>query len=101
MNLNIEHYLLYLQGENECICRFAEVSNPQIAKRLGLQIANPQRVTSSEGPQIQRTIEVRKFADLHFAELIYGPHTFAFYTYLQFTREPLSFSKQNIIIAVT
>jgi hypothetical protein len=29
-----------------CICRLAEVLSPQITKRLGLQIANPQSVPS-------------------------------------------------------
>ncbi len=46
---------------------------PQVAKRLVLQIRNPQIVQFAEGPLIQ---EIRKFADLQFTKLICGPPTF-------------------------
>jgi hypothetical protein len=59
---------------------FAEVSNPQIAERLGSQIANPQRVTFQEGPQIPKTIQVRLFADICGTYL--RPHTLAFFTHI-------------------
>jgi hypothetical protein len=43
----LEHYIIYLQGEKVCICRLAEVLSPQITKKIGSQ-----SVTFAEGPQI-------------------------------------------------
>ncbi len=47
-------------------------------KRLGPQIANPQRATFAEGPQIYKLFMSSKFADLRFVELFYRPPTFAY-----------------------
>jgi hypothetical protein len=62
--------MLYLQGEKVCICGLTEVLSRQITKKIGFtQIANPQSVVFAEG---------RKLADFHFAELIWGPPSFAY-----------------------
>jgi hypothetical protein len=53
-----------------------QIANPQIAKIYGPQIINPQIATFAEGPQIFKKIQVRIFADLRFAEHICGPPTF-------------------------
>ncbi len=45
-------------------------------KRLGLQIANPQSDTLSEGPQLNILFKSANFVDLRFEELNCGPPTF-------------------------
>jgi hypothetical protein len=42
---------IFVRGKG-CICGLAEVLRPQITKRLGPQIANPQSFTFAESPQI-------------------------------------------------
>jgi hypothetical protein len=54
---------------------FADL-RPQITKRLGPQIANPQSATFAESLQIQQIIKVHKSEDLRFAKFICGPSTF-------------------------
>jgi|LakMenEpi03Aug12_release.lakeMendotaPanAssembly.Ray.scaffolds.fasta_scaffold1228755_2 hypothetical protein len=46
-----------------------QIANPQIAKIYGPQITNPQIATFAEGPRIFKKIQVRKFADLRFANI--------------------------------
>ncbi len=40
--------------------RICGSGSPQITKRLGLQIVNPQSATFADGPLIQKIIQVRK-----------------------------------------
>ncbi len=44
--------MLYLQGEKYVFGDLRKFLSPQITKRLGPQIANPQSVTFAEGQQI-------------------------------------------------
>jgi hypothetical protein len=66
----------YFVTEKVCTGGIAEVLRPQITKRFGPQIENPQSVTFVEGLQIQQIIYGHKFADLRFAKLICRPPTF-------------------------
>jgi hypothetical protein len=43
VQFDLEHYMLYFVSRKVCICGLAEVLSPQITKRLGPQIANPQK----------------------------------------------------------
>jgi hypothetical protein len=49
---------------------------PHIAKNVGF--ANPQIATCAKCRLIKEILSVRKFADLRFAELIFGQPTFGF-----------------------
>ncbi len=71
------HYMLYLWGEIVCICGFVEVLRSQITKDWSRnsqlrEVPHLRKVRKSN-----KRFQVRKFADLRFAELICGPPTFA------------------------
>jgi hypothetical protein len=77
-----------------CICGFAAVLSPQIAIYKSQKIYGPQIATVAEALQIFKRIEVRRFADLVFADrppLINKTVLLVIPSFIDFTKFRISF----------